>query len=69
MARLYGNENFPLPVVEALRDLGHDVLTIHETGRGGEAIPDADVLKSGPGGNAPDLGSIERLCAKLPQDQ
>jgi hypothetical protein len=45
MARLYGNENFPLPVVEALRDLGHDVLTIHETGRGGEAIPDAKVLK------------------------
>lgn len=30
MARLYANENFPLPVVEALRRLGHDVLTIQE---------------------------------------
>ena len=28
MARLYSNENFPLPVVEELRQLGHDVLTI-----------------------------------------
>jgi hypothetical protein len=26
-ARLYSNENFPLPVVEALRMRGHDVLT------------------------------------------
>jgi hypothetical protein len=24
MARLYSNENFPLPVVEKLRALGHD---------------------------------------------
>lgn len=32
MARLYSNENFPLPVVEKLRTLGHDVLTIQETG-------------------------------------
>ena len=44
MARLYANENFPLPVVLALRELGHDCITIQETGRGGEAIPDADVL-------------------------
>jgi len=32
MARLYANENFPLPVVEALRRLGHDVLTIQHKG-------------------------------------
>ena len=31
MARLYSNENFPLPVVERLRALGHEVLTIQET--------------------------------------
>lgn len=31
-ARFYANENFPLPVVEELRRLGHDVLTIQETG-------------------------------------
>lgn len=32
MARLYANENFPLPVVEVLRRLGHDVLTAGEAG-------------------------------------
>jgi hypothetical protein len=44
MARCYANENFPLPTVEALRHLGHDVLTTAESGRAGQAIPDADVL-------------------------
>jgi hypothetical protein len=28
MALLYADENFPLPVVEGLRRLNHDVLTI-----------------------------------------
>jgi hypothetical protein len=32
VAHLYANENFPLPVVEALRRLGHDVLTSREAG-------------------------------------
>ena len=44
MARLYTNENFPQPVVEELRRLGHDVLTIQETGKAGQALPDEDVL-------------------------
>jgi hypothetical protein len=44
MARFYANENFPFPTVEALRCLGHDVLTTAESGRAGQAIPDADVL-------------------------
>lgn len=44
MARLYSNENFPLPSVEELRRLGHDVLTIQETGKAGQATPDEDVL-------------------------
>jgi Domain of unknown function (DUF5615) len=44
MARLYTNENFPLPVVEELRRLGHDVLTSREAGNAGRAIPDAEVL-------------------------
>jgi hypothetical protein len=44
MARCYANENFPLPAVEALRCLGHDVLTTAESGRAGQAMPDADVL-------------------------
>ena len=45
MARLYSNENFPLPVVQRLRELGHDVLTIQETGRADQALPDAEVLE------------------------
>jgi hypothetical protein len=44
MARLYANENFPLPAVEALRRLGHDVLTTQDTGKSGQAIPDEEVL-------------------------
>jgi uncharacterized protein with PIN domain len=44
MARLYSNENFPLPVVEELRKLGHDVLTIQETGKANQAMSDEDVL-------------------------
>lgn len=44
MARLYANENFPLPVVAELRRLGHDVTTSFETGNAGQAVPDADVL-------------------------
>ncbi len=45
MARLYSNENFPLPVVEALRQLGHDVLTIRESGLDNQEYPDDGVLK------------------------
>jgi hypothetical protein len=45
MARLYSNENFPLPVVEALRALGHDVLTIQESGKANQEYPDAAVLE------------------------
>ena len=45
MARLYSNENFPIPAVEALRRLEHDVLTIQETGRADQAMPDDEVLK------------------------
>ena len=45
MARLYANENFPLPVVDELRKAGHDVLTSAESGRAGKAIPDEEVLQ------------------------
>jgi len=44
MARLYTNENFPLPVVEKLRQLGHDVLTIQETGKAEQSTPDEEIL-------------------------
>ena len=45
MARLLADENFPLPVVEALRRLGHDVLTMLDAGKANQRIPDADVLE------------------------
>ncbi len=45
MARLYADENFPFPVVEELRQYGHDVLTLQEHGYGGQAVPDDVVLE------------------------
>ncbi len=44
MAKFYSNENFPIPAVDALRALGHDVATIQERGRANESTPDPDVL-------------------------
>lgn len=45
MAKLYSDENFPQPVVEELRRLGHDVLTIHEDGKSNQQYPDESVLQ------------------------
>jgi predicted nuclease of predicted toxin-antitoxin system len=44
MAKLYSNENFPIPTVRALRGLGHDIATIQERGRANESTPDPEVL-------------------------
>jgi hypothetical protein len=44
MARLYANENFPLPVVVELRQLGHDVLTSQEAGNASQRVPDDQLL-------------------------
>ncbi len=40
--QLYADEDFPFPVVEVLRQLGHDVLTAQEDGR--MATPDPGIL-------------------------
>ena len=45
IAWLYANENFPLPVVIALRELGHDVLTTRDAGKANDAISDEEVLR------------------------
>lgn len=45
MAQLYSNENFPLPVVKALRKLGHSVLTSQEAGQGNQGLSDEKVLE------------------------
>lgn len=44
IARLYSNENFPLPAVEILRSLGHDVMTTQDAGNAHEAVGDDEVL-------------------------
>ena len=44
MASIYANENFPRRVVEALREMGHDVLTSLEAGRANQRVPDDEVL-------------------------
>ena len=45
MAQFYANENFPLPVVIALREAGHDVLTSAAAGNANQEIPDEEVLR------------------------
>jgi len=45
LARLYANEQFPFAVVTELRCLGHDVITIQETGKAGQRTPDDVVLQ------------------------
>jgi hypothetical protein len=40
MVRLYADEQFPRPVVEYLRKLGHDVLTVQEAGNASDSDPD-----------------------------
>jgi len=44
VARIYANENFPFPVVEDLRRLGHDVVTTHESGRAEQRLSDNEML-------------------------
>ena len=45
MARLYADENFRRRIVEALKTLGHDVLTAYEAGNANLSIPDDKVLE------------------------
>ena len=44
MARLYADEDFSYPVIQRLRQLGHDILTAHEAGQAGQGIEDAAVV-------------------------
>ena len=43
--RLLADENFPFPVVEALRSFGDDVLTLRDLGKAGQSLTDIAVLK------------------------
>jgi hypothetical protein len=44
MPGLYADENFPLPVVEHLRRLGLDVVTMSEDGQANQSLTDEYVL-------------------------
>lgn len=44
MALLYADENFPLVVVLALRDMKHDVLTALEANQANQGVSDEKVL-------------------------
>jgi predicted nuclease of predicted toxin-antitoxin system len=44
MSRFYADEQFPFQVVEFLRDIGHDVVTVREAGNANQRIPDEEVL-------------------------
>lgn len=45
MAAFYADENFPIETVEALRRLGHDVLTALEAGQANQRVADDAVLE------------------------
>lgn len=45
MAAFYADENFPLAVVDALRTMGHDVLTALDAGQANQRVPDTDILE------------------------
>jgi predicted nuclease of predicted toxin-antitoxin system len=42
--RLLADEDFPLPTVLRLRELGHDVVTVREAGIDNDETPDQQVL-------------------------
>lgn len=44
VSRLLADENFPRPVVEHLRGLGHNVLTLNDIGYVGQGVSDPSVL-------------------------
>jgi hypothetical protein len=44
MSRHLADEDFPLPTVQELRRLGHDVVTVQERGKGNQQLPDKEVL-------------------------
>ena len=68
MAELYSNENFPLRVVQELRELGHDVLTSYESGRANQRISDQEVLAFGAGQNRAILTLNRRDFVHLHRD-
>jgi uncharacterized protein with PIN domain len=44
MIRFYSDENFPLDLVQELRQLGYDVLTCYQAGQANQSIDDENVI-------------------------
>jgi hypothetical protein len=44
MGKFYADEDFPFQAVEALRQVGHDVLTAYESGNANQSTADTSVL-------------------------
>lgn len=44
MARFLADENFPYPVTEELRRLGHDVATMADLGMANQSVSDEEIL-------------------------
>ncbi len=44
MARLYADEDFSRLVVEELRRIGHDVLTVQEAGQANRGVTDLEIM-------------------------
>jgi predicted nuclease of predicted toxin-antitoxin system len=45
VARLFADENLPFPVVEALRRIGHDVVSVAHAGKAGQSLTDQAILE------------------------
>jgi predicted nuclease of predicted toxin-antitoxin system len=69
MAARYANENVPLHVVEALRQRGHDVLTVREAGQDNQRIEDPAVLAYAPAAGRALLTINRRDCMRLHRQQ
>lgn len=65
MAALFADENVQRRLVDALRSLGHDVLTAHEAGRANQKIPDVDQLAYATGLGRATLTNNRRHFHKL----
>ncbi len=68
MAKLLADENFPFPVVEKLRELGHDVTTLLELGKASQKYPDDKVLLTASEDNCAVLTSNRKHFKKLHQE-
>ncbi len=45
MGRLYTNEKFPIPSVEELKRLGHDVISVLDSDNAGKSMTDVEILQ------------------------